>query len=57
MVKPTAEQPRRSASSTLPVMAWSLEVAVELEELSLRMVGIAPAKLSAPASSMPSGAA
>ncbi len=57
MVKPMAEQPRRSASFTEPVTAWSLEVASEFDELTLRMVGIAPAKVSAPASIMPSGAA
>jgi hypothetical protein len=60
MVNPIAEQPSRSASSTEAVMAWSLPAvseSSELEEFSLRMVGIWPAKLSAPASSGPSGAA
>ncbi len=57
MVKPIAEQPSRSASLTEPVTAWSFSVASELEEFTLRIVGIAPAKESAPASIMPSGAA
>ena len=57
MVKPIAEQPSRSASSTLPVTAWSLRVAQLFELLILRMSGIWPAKVSAPASSKPSGAA
>ena len=57
MVKPMAEQPRRSASATVPVTAWSLVVERELEELTFRMVGTVPAKLAAPASIMPSGAA
>ena len=47
----------RNASFTEPVTAWSLLVDSELAELSLRMVGMAPAKVSAPASSGPSGAA
>ena len=57
MVKPIAEQPSRSASSTPPVTAWSLSVARLLELFTFRMVGMAPAKLAAPASIMPSGAA
>ena len=57
MVKPMAEQPSRSASRTEPVTAWSLAEPKELALLTLRMVGIAPAKLSAPASIMPSGLA
>ena len=57
MVKPIAEQPSFSASFTEAVTAWSLLVDSELALLTLRMVGIAPAKLSAPASSGPSGAA
>jgi hypothetical protein len=57
MVKPIAEQPRRSASSTVPVTAWLIEVAQLFELLTLRMVGIWPAKVEAPASSAPSGAA
>ncbi len=40
MVKPIAAQPRRSASLTEPVTAWSLAVARLLELLTLRMVGI-----------------
>ena len=56
-MKPIAAQPMRSASFTEPVTAWSLLVDSELALLSLRMVGIAPAKVSAPASSGPSGAA
>jgi hypothetical protein len=57
MVKPIAEQPSRSASLTLPVTAWSLVVDRLLLLLTFRMVGMAPAKLAAPASIMPSGAA
>ena len=57
MVKPMAEQPSRSASRTEPVTAWSLALARLLELLALRMVGMAPAKVEAPASIMPSGAA
>ena len=57
MVKPMAEQPRRSASITEPVTAWSLLVARLLALLTLRMVGMAPAKVPAPASIMPNGAA
>ena len=57
MVKPIAEQPSRSASSTVPVTAWSIEVAQLFELLTLRMVGICPAKVPAPASIGPSGAA
>jgi hypothetical protein len=57
MVKPIAAQPRRSASETLAVTAWSMVVAQLFELLSLRIVGICPAKVSAPASSGPSGAA
>ena len=56
-MKPIAAQPSRSASLTEAVTAWSLLVDRLLAELSLRMVGIAPAKVSAPASSGPSGAA
>ena len=55
-----AEQPRRSASSTEAVIAWSFGASdgiSELAELAFRMVGIWPAKVSAPASSIPSGAA
>ena len=57
---PMAEQPRRSASPTEPVTAESapsLSRASELALLILRMVGMAPAKVAAPASIMPSGAA
>jgi hypothetical protein len=57
MVKPIAEQPRRSASSTVPVTAWLMLVDQLLLLLTFRMVGICPAKVSAPASIMPSGAA
>ncbi len=60
MVSPMAAQPSLSASLTEAVTAWSafsLKRARELELLTLRMVGMAPAKLSAPASIMPSGAA
>ena len=57
MVKPIAEQPRRSASATVPVTAWSLVVARLLELLHFRMVGIWPAKVPDEASSAPSGAA
>ncbi len=57
MVKPMAAQPSLSASITEAVTAWSLLVDSELAELTLRMVGMAPAKVSAPASSGPSGAA
>ncbi len=57
MVKPIAAQPSRSASFTPAVTAWSLLVASELELLHFRMVGIWPAKVSAPAAIMPSGAA
>jgi hypothetical protein len=57
MVKPIAAQPRRSASLTPAVTAWSLLVARLLELLHFRMVGIAPANVSAPAAIMPSGAA
>jgi hypothetical protein len=59
-VKPIAEQPRRSASLTLPVIACdgaSLMRDRLFALLTLRMVGIAPANASAPASIMPSGAA
>jgi len=56
-VKPIAAQPSRSASLTEAVTAWSLGRASEFEELTLMIVGMAPAKLSAPASIMPSGAA
>jgi hypothetical protein len=59
-VKPIAAQPRRSASSTVPVIAWSFEPAFgisEFAELHLRISGICPAKVSAPASIMPMGAA
>ena len=52
MVKPTAAQPRRRASETEPVSAWSFSVARLLDELTFKMVGIAPAKVSAPASSI-----
>ena len=38
-----AEQPSRSASRTEAVTAWSLLVDSELAELTLRMVGMAPA--------------
>ena len=57
MVKPMAEQPRRSASETVPVTAWSLVVDRLLQLFTFRMVGMAPAKVAAPASIMPSGAA
>ena len=60
MVKPIAEQPSRSASSTDAVIAWSLPAVSdisELAELAFRIVGIWPAKASAPASSIPKGAA
>ena len=60
MVRPMAEQPSLRASLTEAVTAWSgfsLARASELEEFTLRIVGTAPAKLSAPASIMPSGAA
>ena len=57
MVKPMPEQPSRSASETEPVTAWSFSVARLLELFSFRMVGICPAKVSAPASIMPRGAA
>ena len=57
MVKPIAEQPRRSASATDPVTACALLVARLFELFSFRMGGIWPAKLAAPASIMPSGAA
>ncbi len=60
MVNPIAAQPSRSASSTEPVIAWSSPAAFgtsEFDEFSFRIVGICPAKVSAPASSMPSGAA
>ncbi len=57
MVKPMAAQPSRSASPTLAVTAWSMLVAQLFELLTFRIVGICPAKVSAPASSIPSGAA
>ncbi len=57
MVKPIAEQPSRSASETEAVTAWSFVVARLLELFIFRMVGIEPAKWSAPVSIMPSGAA
>jgi hypothetical protein len=57
MVKPMAAQPRRRASPTEAVIAWSFRRDRLFALLTLRMVGMAPAKLSAPASSMPSGAA
>ena len=57
MVKPIAAQPRRSASSTVPVTAWLIDVDQLFDELTLRIVGICPAKVSAPASIIPSGAA
>ncbi len=58
MVKPIAEQqPSRTASCTLPVTACVIDVPQLFELLIFRMVGIWPAKVSAPASSMPSGAA
>ncbi len=57
MVKPIAAQPRRTASPTLAVTAWSMLVAQLFELLTFRIVGIWPAKVSAPASSGPSGAA
>ena len=57
MVKPMAAQPSRSASLTLAVTAWSFDVASELLLFIFRMVGIWPAKVSAPAAIMPSGAA
>ena len=60
MVNPIAEAPRRSASLTEAVTAWSaasLARARLLALLSLRMSGIWPAKVAAPASIMPSGAA
>jgi hypothetical protein len=53
MVKPIAEQPRRSASSTVPVTAWLIEVAQLFELLTLRMVGIWPAKVPGARLSMP----
>ena len=60
MVKPMAAHPRRSASCTEPVMACTgaaLSRDKELALLTFMIVGICPAKLSAPASNMPSGAA
>ena len=60
MVNPMAEQPSRSASSTDAVIAWFLPAVPDISELALltfRMVGIWPAKVSAPASSGPRGAA
>ena len=54
MVKPMAAQPRRNASRTEAVTAWSLVVARLLELLSFRISGIWPAKVSAPCSIMPS---
>ena len=54
MVKPMAAQPRRRASPTDAVTAWSLLVDSEFALLHFRIVGMAPAKVSAPASSMPS---
>ncbi len=59
-MKPIAAQPSRSASSTEPVIAWSKAADLgtsEFDELSFRIVGICPAKVSAPASIMPSGEA
>ena len=41
----------------MPVTAWSLVVDRLLEQFTFRMVGMAPAKVAAPASIMPSGAA
>ncbi len=55
-----AEQPSRSASETEPVIAWlgaSFDVARLFDELTLRMVGIWPAKVPELASIMPSGVA
>src|SRR5271155_5553347 len=55
-----AAQPSRSASLTLAVTAWlafSLKRDMLLVLLSFRIVGIRPAKVSAPASRKPSGAA
>ena len=52
-----AEQPSRSASATEAVTAWSLSRERLLALFIFRMVGIWPAKLPAPASIMPSGAA
>ena len=49
MVKPIAAQPSLRASATPPVTAWFLAAVSVLALFSLRMVGIAPAKLSAPA--------
>ena len=60
MVNPIAAQPSRSASSTLAVIAWSNGAdpgTSEFDEFTLRIVGICPAKLSAPASIIPSGEA
>ena len=59
-MKPIAAQPSRSASSTAAVIAWSFGAASgisEFAELTFRIVGICPAKVSAPASIIPSGAA
>jgi hypothetical protein len=58
-VKPTAAQPSRSASLTEPVTAdFGLSPEKRLSLLlSLRISGILPAKLRAPASRKPSGAA
>ena len=56
-MNPIAEHPSRSASEIDPVTAWSFSVASEFEEFSFRIVGISEAKVAAPASSMPSGAA
>ena len=59
-MKPIAAQPRRSASSTEAVIAWlngAEPGTSEFDEFILRIVGIWPAKASAPVSIMPSGAA
>ena len=60
MVKPIAEQPRRSASLTLAVTAcdgFSFARARLFAELTLRISGIEPAKVAAPPSMKPKGAA
>ena len=59
-MKPIAAQPSRSASSTEAVIAWSKPATFgtsEFDEFIFRIVGICPAKVSAPASIIPSGAA
>ena len=59
-MKPIAAQPSRSASSTPAVIAWlngAEPGTSEFDEFTLRIVGICPAKVSAPASIIPSGAA